>query len=123
MSRNAAGLSQALQEIPELREQFWEDLRVTGNGHDLNQELEKAGRVADFMEFTELMCRDALERDESCGGHFREESQTDEGEALRDDENFAHVSVWEHQGAGKEPTLHEESLEFENVELAVRSYK
>ncbi len=123
MSRNAEGLSIALEKIPELRERFWRDLRVTGRGHDLNQELEKAGRVADFMEFTELMCRDALERDESCGGHFREEHQTAEGEALRRDDEFAHVAAWEFQGVGSPPTLHKEPLDFEYVHLAQRSYK
>ncbi len=122
MARNEAGLSQALQEIPALREEFWRDVRVLGNNESLNQSLEKAGRVADFLEFGELMCRDALLRRESCGGHFREEWQ-DEGEARRDDENFCHAAVWEHQGEGKAPVRHEEPLQFENVHLAVRSYK
>ncbi|MCB9887042.1 MAG: fumarate reductase/succinate dehydrogenase flavoprotein subunit [Planctomycetes bacterium] len=122
MARNEAGLQQALQEIPVLREEFWRDVRVLGSNESLNQSLEKAGRVADFLEFGELMCRDALERRESCGGHFREEWQ-DEGEARRDDENFCHAAVWEYQGEGKAPVRHEEPLAFENVHLAVRSYK
>ncbi|MDJ0975122.1 MAG: fumarate reductase/succinate dehydrogenase flavoprotein subunit [Planctomycetota bacterium] len=123
MSRNAEGLKQAIQRIPELREEFWESVRVTGAREELNQTLEKAGRVADFLEFGELMCRDALQREESCGGHFREEFQSEEGEALRDDEKFAHASVWEFKGDGAEPALHKEELEFENVTLTTRSYK
>ncbi len=123
MGRNDAGLRQALEKIPKLREAFWQDLRVLGGEAELNQELEKAGRVADFMEFAELMCRDALHRTESCGGHFREESQTPDGEALRDDENFAYAAAWEYQGEGKEPALHKEPLKFETVHLAQRSYK
>ena len=122
MARNEAGLKQALQQIPALRAEFWRDVRVIGTNESLNQSLEKAGRVADFLEFGELMCRDALERRESCGGHFREEWQ-DEGEARRDDENFCHAAVWEYQGEGKAPVRHEEPLQFENVHLAVRSYK
>jgi len=123
MARNASGLRDALAKIPEMREQFWNDLRVSGMGQELNQELEKAGRVADFFEFAELMCRDALNREESCGGHFRVEHQTEEGEAKRDDENFAHVSAWEFTGVGHEPVLHREPLEFEYVNLTQRSYK
>ena len=123
MSRNEAGLKEALQRIPELREEYWRDVRVIGGGEDLNQELEKAGRVADFFEFAELMCRDAMERDESCGGHFREEHQTPDGEAKRNDERFAHVAAWEFTGVGNEPVLHKEPLEFEYVHLAQRSYK
>jgi succinate dehydrogenase / fumarate reductase flavoprotein subunit len=123
MARNASGLQDALEKIPEMREQFWSDVRVTGSGEELNQELEKAGRVADFFEFGELMCRDALERDESCGGHFREEHQTDEGEARRDDERFAYVAAWEFTGVGNTPIPHKEPLEFEYVHLAQRSYK
>ncbi len=123
MARNASGLQDALAKIPEMREQFWNDLRVSGMGQELNQELEKAGRVADFFEFAELMCRDALDREESCGGHFRVEHQTEEGEAQRDDENFAHVSAWEFTGVGHEPVLHREPLEFEYVNLTQRSYK
>ncbi len=123
MARNASGLQDALAKIPEMREQFWNDLQVSGAGEEFNQELEKAGRVADFFEFAELMCRDALDREESCGGHFREEHQTEEGEAKRDDENFAHVSAWEFTGVGHEPVLHKKPLEFEYVNLTQRSYK
>jgi succinate dehydrogenase / fumarate reductase flavoprotein subunit len=123
MSRSRAGLERAMKAIPAIRERFWKDLRVTGTGAELNQTLEKAGRVADFLEFGELMCRDALEREESCGGHFREEHRTPEGEAKRDDEHFSHASVWEWQGDGKVPVLHKEPLTFENVHLATRSYK
>ena len=123
MSRNAAGLKKAIEKIPALREEFWSNGCVPGSGDELNMQLEKAGRVADFLDFGELMCRDALEREESCGGHFREEHQTEEGEAKRDDANFSHVSVWKHQGDGKAPVHHREALEFDNVELAVRSYK
>jgi succinate dehydrogenase / fumarate reductase flavoprotein subunit len=123
MARNAPGLRQALERIPTLRDQFWQDLRVTGEGQALNQTLEKAGRVADFLEFADLMCRDALTRDESCGGHFREEHQTEEGEAVRNDEEFTHVSAWEFTGVGSEPNLHKEPLTFEYVPLTTRSYK
>jgi len=123
MGRNEAGLKEALQLIPELREQFWSDVKVPGEGQDFNQALEHAGRVSDFLDFGELMCRDALVRKESCGGHFREEYQTSEGEALRDDENFSFVSAWGYEGEGREPTLNKEPLHFENVKLATRSYK
>jgi succinate dehydrogenase / fumarate reductase flavoprotein subunit len=125
MARNEAGLRQALGRIPLLREEFWRDVRVLGNGESLNQSLERAGRVADFLEFAELMCTDALTRDESCGGHFREEHQTPDGEALRDDENFADVFAWEYQGNGAVavPKLHREPLMFETVQLTQRSYK
>ena len=123
MARNEAGLKDALVKIPQLRDEFWRNVNVLGSGDSLNQSLEKAGRVADFLEFAELMVQDALHRKESCGGHFREESQTDEGEALRDDENFAYVAAWEHQGVGVDPTLHKEILEYEYVKLAQRSYK
>ena len=123
MSRNESGLKEALAKIPEIRERFWRDVRVTGTGESLNQELERAGRVADFLEFAELICVDALDRNESCGGHFREEHQTDDGEAKRDDDRFAHVSVWEYTGRGNAPALHKEPLEFEYVQLAQRSYK
>ena len=122
MSRSDEGLREALKEIPALREEFWKDVRVLGSGQSLNQSLEKAGRVADFLEFGELMCRDALERRESCGGHFREEWQA-AGEAQRDDENFAHAAVWEHKGEVKDAVRHQEELNFDNVALAVRSYK
>jgi succinate dehydrogenase / fumarate reductase flavoprotein subunit len=123
MSRNAEGLEDAVARIRDLRGRFWEDVRVPGTGADLNQELEKAGRVADLLELAELMCRDARQREESCGGHFREEFQTEEGEARRDDENFSHVTAWEHAGEGAEPRPHREPLRFETVELTQRSYK
>jgi len=124
MARSEAGLKEAIAEIPKLREEFWSDVRVLPkNGESYNMTLEKAGRVADFLEFGELMCRDALIRDESCGGHFRVEHQTEEGEAMRNDEKFAHAAVWEFKGDGAEPTRHQEELTFENVKLAVRSYK
>ncbi len=123
MGRNRAGLEKALSEIPALREEFEQDVRVLGSGDTLNSSLEKAGRVADFFELAELMCNDALTREESCGGHFREEHQTDEGEALRDDDNFAHVTAWEWTGDSAAPNEHREALEFENVQLSQRSYK
>jgi succinate dehydrogenase / fumarate reductase flavoprotein subunit len=123
MARNAAGLQKALGEIPALREEFWADVKVLGDGEELNQSLEKAGRVADFLELAELMCLDALERAESCGGHFREEFQTPDGEALRDDERFAHVAAWEYGGEGRKPIRHVEPLAFEYVPLTQRSYK
>ena len=123
MSRNDAGLREAIQRIPALREEFWTNVNVPGSGDCLNQSLELAGRVADFLEFGELMCHDALHRTESCGGHFREESQTEEGEALRDDANFAYTAAWEYKGYGAEPALHKEPLAFEKVHLAQRSYK
>jgi len=123
MARNKGGLEKALQEIPQVREEFWSDVRVLGSRDSMNQSLEKAMRVADFLEFGEVMVRDALTREESCGGHFREEHQTADGEAVRDDENFAHVGVWEYQGDNKAPLRHKEQLLFENVKLATRSYK
>jgi succinate dehydrogenase / fumarate reductase flavoprotein subunit len=123
MSRSAAGLKKALQRIPELREQYHQDVRVAGSGEALNQTLEKAGRVADFFELAELICRDALHREESCGGHFREEHQTAEGEAKRDDDAFSYVAAWEFKGVGEAPALHQEPLEFEFVRPAQRSYK
>jgi succinate dehydrogenase / fumarate reductase flavoprotein subunit len=123
MSRNEAGLKKALEQIPALREEFWQDVLVPGTGEELNQSLERAGRVTDFLEFGELMCHDALNRTESCGAHFREESQTEEGEAVRNDREFSHVSAWEFAGVDREPRLHKEPLVFENVELATRSYK
>jgi succinate dehydrogenase / fumarate reductase flavoprotein subunit len=125
MARNASGLREALGKIPELREEFWTNVRIPGNSADFNQSLERAGRVADFLEFAELMCLDALERDESCGAHFREEHQTPEGEALRDDDKFASVFAWEFQGNGQiaAPKLHREPLHFETVHLTQRSYK
>jgi succinate dehydrogenase / fumarate reductase flavoprotein subunit len=123
MARSEASLKRALKMIPELRAEFWKNVNVTGSGADLNQELEKAGRVADFLEFAELLTRDALQRDESCGAHFRVEHQTPDGEALRDDKHFSYVSAWEYKGADREPELHKEPLTFENVKLATRSYK
>jgi succinate dehydrogenase / fumarate reductase flavoprotein subunit len=123
MERGDAGLRKALELIPELRERYWREVRVPGSAATLNQSLEKAGRVADFFDLAELMCRDALHRTESCGGHFRLESQTPEGEAQRDDENFSYVAAWEHRGDGEEPKLNREPLEFEYVKLTQRSYK
>ena len=123
MGRTAEGLTTALEEIPKLREEFWQDVRVTGTAESLNSELEKAGRVADFLEFGEIMCHDALQREESCGGHFREEHQSEEGEAQRDDENFAYAAVWEYKGDGETPELSKEPLSFEHVPLTTRSYK
>jgi succinate dehydrogenase / fumarate reductase flavoprotein subunit len=123
MARSEEGLKTALQKIPALREEYWKSVRVLGAGEELNQSLEKAGRVADFLELAELMCLDALERRESCGGHFRLEYQTPEGEALRDDEHFAHVAAWEYAGDGQKPRRHQEPLEFEYVHPSQRSYK
>ena len=123
MARNKSGLEEAIRKIPELREEFWSNLNVPGENASINQSLELSGRVADFLEFGELMCRDALQREESCGGHFREEHQTAEGEAKRDDENFAFVGAWEYKGDQKEPQLHKESLEYEEVKMTQRSYK
>jgi succinate dehydrogenase / fumarate reductase flavoprotein subunit len=123
MARSRESLEKAIAEIPVLREEFWNDVRVLGDGATFNQSLEKAGRVADFLEFGELLCRDALHREESCGGHFRVEHQTEDGEALRDDENFAYVAAWEYTGDHANPTLHKEPLAFEYVHLAQRSYK
>jgi succinate dehydrogenase / fumarate reductase flavoprotein subunit len=123
MARDKAGLTKALGLIPELREKFWKDVTVLGERDSFNQSLEKAGRVADFLDFGELMCKDALEREESCGGHFRSEHQTPDGEAQRDDERFCHVAAWEYKGEGQAPVRHVEPLVFENVKLATRSYK
>ncbi|TGL57435.1 fumarate reductase/succinate dehydrogenase flavoprotein subunit [Leptospira ognonensis] len=123
MARNEKGLKEAIQTIGSIKEEFWKNLKVTGVNGELNQEIEKAGRVADFIEFGELMCMDALKREESCGGHFREEYQTEDGEAKRNDEKFCHVSAWEYKGEGKAPEEHREKLEYENIHLAVRSYK
>ncbi len=122
MARNDAGLRHALAQIPQLREEFWQNVNVMGENAELNQSLEKAGRVADFLELGELICTDALNRTESCGGHFREESQTADGEALRDDDNFSHVSAWEYTGVGNIPALHTEPLDFEYVHPSQRSY-
>jgi succinate dehydrogenase / fumarate reductase, flavoprotein subunit len=123
MSRTAAGLQQALAQIPAMRERFWSDVKVLGTGEELNQSLEKAGRVADFFELADLMCLDALERNESCGGHFREEYQTPEGEAARNDADFSYVAAWEFRGVGNRPELHKEPLTFDYVHPAQRSYK
>jgi succinate dehydrogenase / fumarate reductase flavoprotein subunit len=123
MSRSEVGLNKAIGDIKKLKEEFWTNVRVPGEADYVNPELEKALRVADFFELGELMCRDALERKESCGGHFREEFQTPDNEALRDDENFCHVAAWEWNGSNKPQTRHIEELKFENVKLATRSYK
>ncbi len=123
MSRDEVGLKKAIAMIRETRDEFWKNVKVTGEMNNLNPELEKAGRVADFFDIGELMAIDALNRNESCGGHFREESATEEGEAKRDDENFTYVSCWEYKGEGKEPVLHKEELKFENIKLSQRSYK
>jgi succinate dehydrogenase / fumarate reductase flavoprotein subunit len=123
MARNDAGLREALSEIPRLREEFWQDVKLSGSSDNLNQDLERAGRVADFLEFGELLAQDALHRTESCGGHFREESQTEEGEALRDDDNFAYVAAWEYAGDNQPAILNKEPLIYEEVKLAQRSYK
>lgn len=123
MARNEAGLKEALQRIPALRQEFWENVNVTGDHREFNQALEHAGRVADYMEFGELLCYDALMRRESCGGHFRTEFQTPDGEALRDDENFSFVAAWEYQGADKTPVLHKEPLVYEELKMTQRSYK
>jgi succinate dehydrogenase / fumarate reductase flavoprotein subunit len=123
MARDAAGLKRALELIPPLRQEFWRDVLVPGQGAELNQSLEHAGRVADFLELGELMCRDALHREESAGGHFRIEHQTPDGEALRDDEKFAYVAAWEYAGEGREPILNKEPLVYENIKLSQRSYK
>jgi succinate dehydrogenase flavoprotein subunit len=123
MSRSRTGLEEASDQVRALRERFWKDVRVVGKGEDFNQSLEKAGRVADFFEFAELLCEDALHREESCGGHFREEYQTPDGEAKRDDGRFSYVAAWEFAGVGNAPKLHKEPLTFEHVHLAQRSYK
>jgi succinate dehydrogenase / fumarate reductase flavoprotein subunit len=123
MARSKESLSDALKKIPAIRAEFHENLKVSGSGDELNQQLENAGRTADFIEFAELLAKDALHREESCGGHFRVEHQYPDGEAKRDDANFAYVAAWESKGVGKDPELHKEPLKFENVHLAVRSYK
>ncbi|MBK6419115.1 MAG: fumarate reductase/succinate dehydrogenase flavoprotein subunit [Ignavibacteria bacterium] len=123
MARNEKGLTEALKRIPELRDEFWKNVTIPGTGAELNQSLELGLRVADFLEFAELMCTDALHRNESCGGHFREEYQTEDGEAKRNDEDFCYAAAWEYTGVGSKPTLHKEPLVFENVHLATRSYK
>jgi succinate dehydrogenase / fumarate reductase flavoprotein subunit len=123
MARTDASLRHALARIPEIRTEFWENVNVPGDSAELNQSLERAGRVADFIELAELLCIDALHRTESCGGHFREESQTPDGEALRDDEHFSYSAAWEYTGVGNKPILHKEPLEFEYVHPSQRSYK
>jgi len=123
MARNEEGLKKALEKLPAIRAEFWENVRVPGETKNINQSLEMAGRVADFLEIAELMCLDALHREESCGGHFRDESKTPEGEALRDDKKFAYSAAWHHNGEDKAPDLNKESLSFENVKLSQRSYK
>ena len=123
MARSKSGLEEAISEIQALRQEFEEDVRVLGAGDNLNQSLEMAGRVADFFELGELMCRDALAREESCGGHFREEHQYEDGEARRDDEGFAHVSAWEWKGKDQPQECHNEELEYECVKMVTRSYK
>ncbi len=123
MGRTKEGLTTAIEEIRKLRERFWQDVKVTGKADEMNPELEKALRLADFLEMGELMAEDALEREESCGGHFREEHQTPEGEAKRDDERFMHVAVWEYKGEGERPVRHQEALSFEAIKVAVRNYK
>ena len=123
MARNEAGLKKAIVEIGELRKEFWKTVRVPGTNEEFNQELEKALRLVDFFDIGELMARDALNRKESCGGHFREEMQTEEGETKRDDENFMYVGAWEYKGEGVEPELHKEPLKYENIKIATRNYK
>jgi len=123
MARTDAGLKTAIGQIRALRDEFWQDVHVTGDKNNLNPALDYAGRVADYMEFAELLARDALHREESCGGHFREEYQTPDNEARRDDERFSYVAAWEFTGVGAEPVMHKESLEFEEVHPSQRSYK
>ena len=123
MAREEKSLEKALEELPEITKKFWDSVYIPGKGKDLNQSLERAGRVADFLEFAEIMIRDALARKESCGCHLREESQTEDHEAKRDDENYTHVSVWEHTSDGEAPEMHKEELKFEFVTPSQRSYK
>jgi succinate dehydrogenase / fumarate reductase flavoprotein subunit len=123
MSRNENGLKEAIKEIKELREDFYKNVNVPGTTTEFNEQLAKAGRVSDFLELGELFAKDALERTESCGGHFREESQTPEGEALRDDANFTFVSAWEYKGEPSKAKLHKEDLKYEEIEVKTRSYK
>jgi succinate dehydrogenase / fumarate reductase flavoprotein subunit len=122
MARSEAGLKEAIANVQALREEFWSNVKVPGDANSLNPELEKAGRVADFLELGELMCKDALDREESCGGHFREEHQTEEGEALRNDEDYKYVAAWEYF-AGTNWELHKEELIYDNIKIAQRSYK
>jgi succinate dehydrogenase / fumarate reductase flavoprotein subunit len=123
MTRNEEGLKKALVMIKELEQEFWKDLKITGTANELNMELEKAGRVADYFELTQLLVTDALNRKESCGAHFREEFQTPDGEALRNDQEYTYVAAWEYAGEGKPHILNKEELTFEAVEMKVRSYK
>jgi succinate dehydrogenase / fumarate reductase flavoprotein subunit len=123
MSRNSEGLTKAKKMIKDIREDFWKNVKIVGTNEEINQSLEKAARVADFLELGELIAEDALQRKESCGGHFREESQTEENEAKRDDENFTHVAAWEYSGDDKPEVLHKEQLQFEFVKPSQRSYK
>jgi succinate dehydrogenase / fumarate reductase flavoprotein subunit len=123
MARTKESLTEALRRIPEIRAEFWENVNVLGDGNELNPALEHAGRVADFLEFAQLLAYDALEREESCGGHFREEYQTEDGEALRNDAEFAYVSSWEYKGVDQYPALHKEPLTYEEVHMTQRSYK
>ena len=123
MARNEEGLKKAIEEIRELKAEFYKDVCVPGSQLEFNQELEKALRLEDFFEIGELMARDALNRKESCGGHFREESQTEEGEAKRDDANYMYVAAWEYKGEDKEPELHKEPLKYEFIEVKTRNYK
>jgi succinate dehydrogenase / fumarate reductase flavoprotein subunit len=123
MARSKESLTEAIAKIPAIREEFWRNVKVSGTGDEFNQQLENAGRTADFMEFAELLCRDALHRNESCGGHFRVEYQYEDGEAMRNDADFAYSAAWAFKGVDKEPELHKEPLTFENIHLAVRSYK
>ena len=116
-------MKKSVDDFKEMKEEFWKRVRIPGKKDDMNPELEKAGRVADFLELGELFAKDALHRNESCGGHFREEYQTEEGEALRDDENFKYVAAWEYKGKPADAVLHKEDLVFENIELKTRSYK
>jgi len=123
MARSKESLTETLQKLPAIREEFWKNVKVSGSGEEFNQQLENAGRTADFLEFAELLSRDALHREESCGGHFRVEHQYPDGEAKRDDANFSYAAAWEWKGRGQAPELHKEPLKFENIHLAVRSYK
>jgi succinate dehydrogenase / fumarate reductase flavoprotein subunit len=123
MARSKESLTEAIAKIPAILEEFWRNVKVPGTGAEFNQQLENAGRTAEFLEFAELLCRDALHRNESCGGHFRVEYQYPDGEAKRDDENYCYAAAWEWKGVDREPELHKEPLSFEFVKLAVRSYK
>jgi succinate dehydrogenase / fumarate reductase flavoprotein subunit len=123
MARSKESLEHALKRIPEIRDDFWSNVKVVGTNEQFNQELENAARLVDYFDFAEILAKDALNREESCGGHFRVEHQSDDGEAMRNDEDFCYVAAWEFKGTGVEPELHKEPLKFENVKLAVRSYK